>query len=508
MKRKGAVQNSWLYKHRYHAAGIALVLIAAFMYVYRFWDLPSGLSEAEMASAVSSANLANNHSLNSLVNLPWSIVQALSFHFLGISIMSMRLPAVIVTLLAVTLLIFLVRKLLRPSLGMMAGLLLASSSFTITMARSGVPATMTTLLIVCLLLAGYYAVNDDGRRQTMDFILMAILAGILCYMSAGLYILLLLVLGALIHPRSRLALRSSKKRLLATGVLFLITIAPLLLAGVANWLGKSDNSVMSQLFVIGSPSLTSLVQSMKYYAGLQADLAGGLVVSMITVVGTLMALIGLIYVLWQARPSIRCYALVLAILGIGLIVSCNSSLIYLLFVPTIILQILCLAFITSRWYGLFPNNPYARVFAILPIAILIGSLCMVDTNRYFNAVSYDSRVVYQYNQAIPAVAKLLSQHGQRPMVILASTQLEADLISAMADDYPNVTVELASSDAINRQLARLIGDDNSALAIINADPQAVPDGVRLTSVQTTWTSQHSLVLQLFTASRDDASLAT
>ena len=214
MKRKKAVQNSLLYRYRYLLASIILALLAAFICVYRFWDLPSGVSNTEMRSAVASSNISITSLLDgngSLVNLPWSLLQCLSINLFGLSAMSLRLPAVLLTLLTIALIIWLIRRISRPNLAMMAGLLLVSSSFVISMTRSGTPAIMTTFLLALILNVGYGAMFSAGRTRWLSAIGLAIVGAALCYMVAGPYLILALVIGVLIHPRVRLAIRSNKR---------------------------------------------------------------------------------------------------------------------------------------------------------------------------------------------------------------------------------------------------------------------------------------------------------
>ena len=214
MKRKRAIQDSWLYRHRYPIAGVVLALIAAFMVSYRFWDVPTGLSQAEIESAATTVELYGNNPILHptshtalLANLPWHVAQWLSVKLLGLSVMSLRLPAVLLTLMSVALLIFLIRRLIRPSMAMMAGLLLVSSSFMITIARSGTPAAMVTLLLILLLICAYYVLSATGARRRVAVVGLTVTSGLMCYMSGGVYILLMLLLVAVLHPQTRLIIR-------------------------------------------------------------------------------------------------------------------------------------------------------------------------------------------------------------------------------------------------------------------------------------------------------------
>lgn len=502
MKHKYAVQNSVIYRFRYQIAGVVLALIAVFMGVYRFWSTPWGLNDAERQSAVVAVELfkggltGDNGLLANVVSLPWLVVEWLSIQIFSVNTMAMRLPAVIIMLLTVALLILLIRKMTRPNIAMMGGLLLVSSSFAITMARSATPAALTSLLIVALILLGYYMLNEQGSMQRFGFISASLVSGLLCYMVAGPYIVLAMLIAAIIHPRTRLTIRSHKRLAVVTLLVFLITISPL----IASIFTVGINAV-TPIISIGVPSLTSTAAFFSAYAGNNPELTGGIVTPLVTAVGLLMVIVGFAYVCWEAHFSTRFYLLIMYIIVAVLVGSCQPQLVYLLFVPTIILQTMCLSLITNQWYGLFPNNPYARVFAILPITILIGSLCLVDANRYFAAVNYDSDVVYSYNQMLPAINDVLaSADKHNNLIVVADDETDRHLFVTLAKDYDNVDVvdEAVGIDDIQKLINDLAkAKPNEMLVIASEEKFTAPDGVSLETVRTDWTKESPMLVRVY-----------
>lgn len=502
MKHKHAVQNSVIYRFRYQIAGVVLALIAVFMGVYRFWSTPWGLNDAERQSAVAAVELFDGGLtgaeglLANVISLPWLVVEWLSIQVFGVNAMAVRLPAVIIMLLTVALLILLIRKMTRPNIAMMGGLLLVSSSFAITMARSATPAALTSLLIVALILLGYYMLNEQGSMQRFGFIGASLVSGLLCYMVAGPYIVLAMLIAAIVHPRTRLTIRSHKRLAAAALLVFLITVSPLIasifIAGI---------NVATPIVSIGLPSLASTAAFFSAYAGNNPEVTGGIVTPLVTAVGLLMVIVGFAYVCWEAYFSTRFYLLIMYIIVAILVGSCRPELVYLLFVPTIILQTMCLSLITNQWYGLFPNNPYARVFAILPITILIGSLCLVDANRYFAAVNYDSDVVYSYNQMLPAVNDILASSDERNnLTVVTDDETDRRLFAALAKDYENVTVadEAVGIDDIQKSINDLANaKPNEMLVVASEKKFTAPDGVSLETVRTDWTKESPMLVRVY-----------
>lgn len=512
MKRKNAIQNNPIYKYRYWLAGAVLALVAVFMAVYRFWDLPGGLSAAEIQSATVSGNLSLNSivkgalgdpgTAQSIINLPWSVLQWLSIKLFGLSVMSVTLPAVILGLASVGLIIWLLAKITKPSLAIMGGLLTVSSSFIICMSRSGTPAVMTTFLLATLLLASYYYINrpDDRKRWSLLFVIAA-LAG-LSYMTAGFYIVLAMALVGLLHPQVRLALLTDKKRLAALIGSYLILTIPIWLGGIMG-LAKGNHELIGGLISLGAPSLQHLRALAAAYGGFNATMVDGLVVPMITVVGAIMAAIGLIVVALDRVSSIRFYLLIAAIVPTVIMGAFQPGLVYLLFIPTIILETICLGYFTDKWYGLFPVNPYARVFAILPLAILLGSLSSVDMGRFFNAVNYSPSVVYSYDWGITKVNEILSAEKDKDYnYTVAVPAKQASFYNILMRHHGNIRIAAVDDQAFAKgELDSTIAewalnkDGNDRLLMLGDGDVKQSDNVKLVMIKTNWWKKGNLVVR-------------
>ena len=506
MKRQSSIQESHLYRYRYHFAVAILVLIAAFMASYQFWSAPSGLSSAEIDAATTSSRLLSQSPLvdgNLLINLPWSIVQSLSLRLFGLSTLAIRLPSVILTILSVALLILFLRKITKPSISMMGGLLAVSSFFAVDLSRSGLPVAMTTLLILLTLLCAYYALNS--QRKLAWLLVTAISCALLCYMDGGIYFAIALLAVAILHPRSRLVLRTNRKCTVVAIIAFAIIVAPLVGLSIAGAAGGSSIPLLS-LFNIGKPSLSGLRTFALALTGTKPGTLGGLITPLSTIVGTIMAIIGLLYMLRRARPSVRFYLVVATIIMLLILGSCQPSFVALSFVPLLTLQTICLAAITDKWYGLFPNNPYARVFAIMPIAILIGSLCSLDAGRYFSAINYNSDVAYQYDQTLPILDDYLASddnHNYAYTIIAAPNQV--DFYSELSVRNSNVTVIPASDTSDYASAWSESNDDGSRLIILANANVDQPQNSQLVGVGTSWLSRNPVVFRVYQSTEPSVS---
>ena len=500
MRRKRSIQRSWLYRYRYLLASILLAVIVLAISIYRFWSVPSGLSASEKLSAIASGRLASGN-ITGLVNAPWLILEALAIKLYGMTIFALRLPALLLVVASILTMMLAIRAIYRPSLAMMGGLLMACSAFTISLGRAGTPAVMTVLLSALAILFGYYVVN--AKQKAAPAIGLALDLVALSYMSGGLYIVVALTVVALLHPKSRYIIKRHKKLLAGIAVAYLILLlVPMLLIG-------KGRTTLASLLAIGTPGLANLHQLAAGYAAGSAGLTGGLMTPMLTITGAIMVVIGLITLARQGGLlSLRSYMIIsLLIAGVGM-AAFNPDYIYLLFIPTILLEVIAIGYIVDKWHGLFPQNPYARSLAILALSILIGSISLLDINRYISAVSYQAGVVYQYDQTLPAVNQLLTSNPHAEIRLVVHSETDYQLYSLLTNRYSNLRVyrhddrrinELIKSLEAKQTGGSLVDSKAPPLKLAIAGEAIRPDvqKLKLSHVYTSWLQHDSLLLAVY-----------
>lgn len=500
MRRKRSIQRSWLYRYRYLLASILLAVIVLAISIYRFWSVPSGLSASEKLSAIASGRLASSN-ITSLVNAPWLILEALAIKLYGMTIFALRLPALLLVVASILTMMLAIRAIYRPSLAMMGGLLMACSAFTISLGRAGTPAVMTVLLLTLAILLGYYVVN--AKQKVTPAVGLALDLMALSYMSGGLYIVVALAVVALLHPKSRYTIKRHKKLLAGIAVAYLVLLlTPMLLIG-------RGRTTLASLLAIGVPSLANLRQLASGYVAGSAGLTGGLMTPMLTITGAIMVVIGLITLARRGGLlSLRSYVIIsLLVAGVSM-AAFNPDYIYLLFIPTILLEVIAIGYIVDKWHGLFPQNPYARSLAILALSILIGSISLLDINRYISAVNYQASVVYQYDQTLPAVNQLLTSNPHAEIRLVAHSETDYQLYSLLTNRYSNLRVyrhddrrinELIKSLEAKQTGGSLVDSKAPPLKLAIADKAIRPDAQRLklSHVYTGWLQHDSLLLAVY-----------
>lgn len=502
MKRKSTVKDSLLYRYRYPIALVLIAALALFMGMYKFWLLPSGLSSAEVASATTSGNFsfrdmfANfGSSIGYLVNLPWTIVQSLSIHFFDATSFAFRLPAVVIMLLTVAMVISTLRHLMRPTVAIMGGVVAVSSSFMIGLSRSGTPAAMTTCLLAAIMGLGYIALNYTGRRRMMATGGLVLSLALLSYMAAGFYIVLGLIICGLLHPRLRLIIKRHAKFMFSLAGLYILLIAPVI-AGLVMGLLNGNSIVFDGLFNLGSPKLSNLAVLANAFAGLQPCLVGGLIVPMLSFVGLFLAIIGFISIIRHVS-MVRSYVILTIIITSSIASLFNPDYVYLMFIPSVILVGYGLGRLSDRWYDLFPNNPYARVFAMLPLTILIGSISYLDISRYFAVSNYSAEVVYGYNQTYWQARDYIIEHELDKLVVVVDSD-DVDFYKLLAKKHGNVQI-ISIDDALDYHESDWSG--HQVMVLSNDEDLRLPKDYRLSQVRTSWHAKDNLLLSVYSNSR-------
>jgi hypothetical protein len=88
------------------------------------------------------------------------------------------------------------------------------------------------------------------------------------------------------------------------------------------------------------------------------------------------------------------------------------------------------------WYKLFPKNPYARVFGLLPLACLILSILQFNYQRYFYALPFGPHTSQTFNQDPFVLHQALSSKAyvtQRVVLVVPEDKLSLYRIEQAAN---------------------------------------------------------------------------
>ena len=300
---------------------------------------------------------------------------------------------------------------------------------------------MALFLIVCALAAATTIVVD--KRSKLVALAAKIAVGIclalLIYFPGGLYVTIALLLTGLLHPKVRLLLVRIKvwKMLLATLLAFCLML-PLIWTVALHWSNGGSETLYQLLLFDGQWSIANLTAVLDALFGSSADLVQGIMVPVITIVGLLLVVIGITRALVDAF-SARSY-LVLSTLAMTLVISLRQpGLIYLLLLPITLLTALGMEVLISKWYSLFPRNPYARGTAVIMLSVLVMAVACTSLMQYLSNQNYSSTVAYGYNMEFRMVRQeIRSRSNEKVKLVVSSDQLA--FYQVMQRNYPNLSV--------------------------------------------------------------------
>lgn len=122
----------------------------------------------------------------------------------------------------------------------------------------------------------------------------------------------------------------------------------------------------------------------------------------ISLPATLIAVIGLVSTFkgfFASRNSIAIFLIIFTILISGF----HTDYAVLLILPFTILIAHGLRYIIYKWYNLFPENPYAKLFGVIPIAIFLFTMITSDLSHFISGYRYAAPVANQFSNDLTIV---------------------------------------------------------------------------------------------------------
>ena len=220
------------------------------------------------------------------------------------------------------------------------------------------------------------------------------------------YLVVFIIFFALWNPHLRFTIKSLPK-------LPLIAVGFLLFVGLGIWITNivSSSSVALSLFFAKDFSVGNFFENIKtgfapFFSYIQ-PLEGVYLSPMIGLAGFALALAGLFSTrkgFLASRNAIASCFIIFSLVLAGLVP--DSALLILL--PYAILTAHGLRYLLEKWYGLFPENPYARIFAIFPLTLLLALMIIPSLNHYAYGYRYTPAVANEFSTDLEMVAENLS----------------------------------------------------------------------------------------------------
>jgi|GEM_PF-2833046 len=441
--KPGLFQQIILYRYRYAVGYTLFILFGVIMMTWQIRALGPGLAEPEKLSALASATWQWENWKEAglqVVNLPYLLLQKASIAAFGLSAFSVRLPSITLGLATSALFFCLMRLMHRSHVALAASVLFAASSWYIAVGRLGAPLIMIPFVWVLLTYSFVRLIRLDDPPLAWAA-LGGLSAALALYTPYGMYGILSAALILGIHPeiRRRLGALTGQQVALALFI-FIPMLVPL------GWGLFKDTGQLWALSGLSStiPSPADFVQNIGHAISAIAWKAPALPMLRLDdlplmSVGAIALLLAGVYRALRDWRSMRTQFILFSTLVIILLLGMNPKQqdFAVLVVPCYMLIASGITVLFREWYKLFPRNPYARSFGLIPIVVFLSFIVVYHYQRYFVAWANAPQTYHAYNTDLDLVR---DQLGTRPNLAISVPEQEVAFYQVLVRKFPEASV--------------------------------------------------------------------
>ncbi|MBR3131926.1 glycosyltransferase family 39 protein [Candidatus Saccharibacteria bacterium] len=404
--KKIIISKLFLYRYRFVIGYIVLGLAFTTLLFILPLIAQHGLSEAEMESATSSYYLGKNGILNGdLVDLPYRVLQKFSIMIFGLSAYVIKLPSILIGLLLGFLLILLLNRWFKSNVSLLASCLIVLSTPFLFLAGSGTPLIMLVFWPTFLLWIGSKIQGEKRPKPLYSFVfaIVLLLSIFTPYMA---YFAIFCILFVLSQPHLRFIVKELPK--LPLCLISLVVIAGFVVLGISIY--NHPGTIMELLFAkdfqldnfFGNIT-TGLAPLFSWHNSLESVFLAPLI-SLPTFILALIGLFSTTKGFFASRNSIATLLLVFCLVITGF----NPNAIIFSILPFSILIAHGIKYLLEKWYGLFPENPYARISALIPLTILFAIIIIPSLLQYIYGYRYNPNVANEFSYNLEVIKKNLN----------------------------------------------------------------------------------------------------
>lgn len=472
--KKITISKLFLYRYRFVIGYVVLGLAFVGLLIGLPMIAQTGLSNAEIESATSSYYLGRNGILNGdLVDLPYRVLQKFSIMLFGLTAYAIKLPSIIMGLLLGFLLILLLNRWFKSNVSLLASCLIILSTPFLFLAGSGTPLIMVVFWPTLLLWLGS-KIHGEKRPKPIYSFVFAIAMLLSVFTPYMIYFALFCVVFVACQPHLRFIVKRLPKLMLI--LVGLIIIGGFVALGISIY--HHPETILELLFAknfeVGNffnNILTGLAPLFSWSGSLESVFLSPLI-SLPTFALALIGLFSTTKGFFASRNSIASILLVFCLLITGF----NPSAIIFFILPFSILIAHGLKYLLEKWYGLFPENPYARISALIPLTILFAIMIIPSLLQYIYGYRYNPRVANEFSYNLTVIRANLTNEN---LVVQENTEFYRIL-----EESTGLTVTNEPTDA-------------ETIAFLGA-PDKVPKNYQLSRIITSSMRDNSDIIYLYT----------
>lgn len=437
--KKNVISELVLYRYRY-AIGYGLFTIALIsLLVIAGIFLPGSLTDAEMQSATSSSSFPlADITAWAIVDLPYHLLQKASIALFGLTPLAIKLPSLILALLTGVGFLLLLRRWFKQNVAVLAAIIAVTASQFLVVAQSGTATIMLLFWPTMLLLAATY-VSLNAKRSLWWKLLFFAAAALSLYTPLSVYVLIAMLVAVVLHPHLRfMLLRLSRIKLAACLLLSTVLLIPLV------WHLIQSPSISLTLLGLPSefPSWGMILGNIQYivhalFGFTHPEMRDNVLLPLYGLSAAALMILGALQLIVD-RHSARTYTIGLWMLLLGVLLVLQPQFIAIIFIPMLLMLAIGIDTLIGKWYGLFPKNPYARIAALLPLAVLLGGIVFTGIDRYTGTYRYSPSVAEYYNNDLSLIRTELAKEDA-PSVLVVNEDQHA-FYSVLVKKNPDLTV--------------------------------------------------------------------
>lgn len=409
------ITTSVFYRWRYWIGYGSIFLLLVGLLAVAGFMIPSGFSQNELTTLVTTSQLSFSELWHQApLNMPYHVLQHVSLEVFGPTILGIKLPSLLLGLASAIGLILLLRRWFTKNIAVLASIVAVATGQFLFLSGQGSTGILYLFWPVFLLLFATLVANR-AKFQYAWKILFFITMALSLYTPLSVYILIAIGSAIMIHPHLRYIVRKlTPSRLVIGIVLSLITLFPLIMTVVRD--------PSAGLLLLGIPDqwpnlLANLQVLAGQYFGFMSLGTSSVLLPIFGLASMLIILYGL-YRVVRSAETVQSHIILAWIILLLPVLVLNPLFVSIMFVPLVLLLASGLQRTLSKWYDLFPYNPYARIAGLIPLVILVGGMVLFGLERYAYAYRYTPDTVRNFSEdilIIPAVPTVVVTAGEKPL---------------------------------------------------------------------------------------------
>lgn len=399
--KKIIISKLFLYRYRFVIGYVLLSLVFIILLFLLPFVAQRGLSSSEIISATESFRLSPSKILDgNLIDLPYHVLQKLSILVFGLTPFAIKLPSILIGLILGLLLVLLLNRWFKSNVSLLASCLIILATPFLFLAGSGTPLIMIIFWPTLLLWLGS-KIQGEKRPKPLYSFMFSLAMLVSLFTPYMIYFAVFCVIFVLFQPHLRFIIKDLPKLPLIITIIILLGGFTVIGIGIFHRPDIIPELLFSREF---GPNnfFNNLAAGLAPVFSWHQSLESVFLSPLISLPTFALALIGLFSTtkgFFASRNSIASILLVFWLIITGF----NSNAVVFFILPVSILIAHGIKYLLEKWYGLFPENPYARISALLPLVVLFSLIVVPGLLQYVNGYRYNPMTAEQFSYKLSVI---------------------------------------------------------------------------------------------------------